>query len=156
MRKEVKTMELQLVVFKLGSADFGARIEQIREINRLVPITGVPKAPPGVLGIINLRGTVIPVISLRERFGFPQVAADGYTRIVVSEVGGQTVGFVVDAVTEVLRVDDGAIEPAPENSTGVDSSFIAGIGKVGDRLIILLDLERVVDVRLLSRDEKTD
>lgn len=138
-------MELQLVVFKLGSEDFGARIEQIREINRLVPITTVPKAPGSILGVINLRGKVIPVISLRERFGFKKVDADGYTRIVVSEVGGQTVGFVVDAVTEVLRMDDTAIEPAPESAAGVDSAFIRGIGKVEGRLVIILDLEQVFD-----------
>jgi purine-binding chemotaxis protein CheW len=138
------------VIFKLGSEDFGARIEQIREINRMVPITHVPKAPRSVLGIVNLRGKVIPVLSLRERFGFKRVAEDGYTRIVVSEVAGQTIGFVVDAVTEVLGMDDSTIEPPPEGAAGVDSAFIKGIGKVEERLIIVLDLERVFDLRSLS------
>lgn len=147
-------MELQLVVFKLDSEDFGAPIEQIREINRLVPITSVPKAPLSVLGVINLRGKVIPVISLRERFGFRKVTPDGYTRIVVSDVGGQTVGFVVDAVTEVLNLDDGAIEPAPESAAGVDSAFLRGIGKVGNRLILLLDLEQVFDFALPAKERQ--
>lgn len=138
-------MELQLVVFKLAGEDFGVPIGQVREINRLVQITAVPQAPPSVLGVINLRGRVIPVISLRERFGFDRGQNNDATRIVVSDVAGETVGFVVDAVTEVLRLNEEAIEPAPQTTAGVDSAFIRGIGKVDDRLIIILDLERVFD-----------
>ncbi len=143
-------MEIQLVVFSLAGEDFGVPIAKVREINRLVPITAIPKAPPGVLGIINLRGKVIPVVSLRERFGFEKSATDDATRIVVSEIGSETVGFVVDAVTEVLRLDDASIEPAPESAAGVDAAFLKGIGKVGERLIIILDLERVFDFSLLA------
>jgi acetaldehyde dehydrogenase (acetylating) len=88
---------------------------------------------------------VIPVVNLRERFGFPPVAFDEATRIVVSEISGQTVGFVVDGVAEVLRISDETIEAAPEATAGVDSSFIRGIGKMGERLVIVLDLERVSD-----------
>lgn len=138
-------MEMQLVVFSLAGEDFGVPIAQVREINRLVPITAVPKAPPSVLGIINLRGHVIPVLSLRERFGFARSESDEATRIVVSDIGEGTVGFVVDAVTEVLRMDDSAVEPAPESVAGVDAAFIKGIGKVDERLIIVLDLEKVFD-----------
>lgn len=141
-------MEIQLVVFSLAGEDFGVPIAQVREINRLVPITAIPKAPPSVLGVINLRGNVTPVMSLRERFGFPRDTSDEATRIVVSEVGAETVGFVVDAVTEVLRVDDSAIEAAPESAAGVAAEFIKGIGKVDDRLIIVLDLEKVFDFKL--------
>lgn len=144
-------MEVQLVIFRLGGEDFGVPISQVREINRLVPITAIPKAPPSVLGVINLRGKVIPVISLRERFGFDKESADDATRIVVSEVGGQIVGFVVDAVTEVLRLDDASIEPAPESAAGVDSHFIRGIGKLSDRLVIVLDLEKAFDFTLLAQ-----
>lgn len=143
-------MELQLVVFKLADEDFGVPIEQVREINRLVQITHVPKAPSSVLGVINLRGKVIPVISLRDRFGLQQDAHDESTRIIVSDVGSQNVGFVVDAVTEVLRLDESAVEPAPERAAGVDSAFIKGIGKVEDRLIIVLDLEKVFDFSALQ------
>jgi purine-binding chemotaxis protein CheW len=143
-------MEIQLVVFSLGDEDFGVPIAQVREINRLVPITAIPKAPPSVLGVINLRGKVIPVICLRERFGFPAAIHDEATRIVVSEIAGQTVGFVVDAVTEVLRLEDSAIEPAPESASGVDAAFLKGIGKLDNRLIIVLDLERVFDFSQLA------
>lgn len=139
-------MEVQLVVFSSGGEDFGVTIDQVREINRLVPITALPKAPASVLGIINLRGKVIPVISLRERFGFEKGQNDEATRIVISEVAGQTVGFVVDAVMEVLRLEESLIEPPPENAAGVDSAFIRGIGKVNERLIIVLDLAKVLEI----------
>lgn len=140
-------MELQLVVFNLGEEDFGVAIDQVREIIRMTGITTVPKAPASVLGVINLRGKVIPVVSLRERFGFEAQEPTEATRIVVCDMGDQTVGFVVDAVTEVLRVGDEAIEPAPQAATGVESRFISGIGKVDDRLIIVLDLEQVFNVQ---------
>jgi purine-binding chemotaxis protein CheW len=139
-------MELQVVVFRLADEDYGVPIDQVREINRLVPITAVPKAPASVLGVINLREQIIPVISLRERFNLPREANSEATRIVVSEVGGQTVGFVVDSVNEVLRLGEECIEPAPPSTTGVDTAFIKGIGKLGDRLIIMLDLEKVFDL----------
>ncbi len=136
-------MELQLVVFTLAGEDFGVPIDRVREINRMVRVTTVPQAPASVLGVINLRDKVVPVISLRERFGFERGEDGDSTRIVVSEVAGQTAGFVVDGVTEVLRLDERAIEPPPQTTVGVDSAFIRGIGKIGDRLIIILDLEKV-------------
>jgi purine-binding chemotaxis protein CheW len=139
-------MELQLVVFSLAEESFGVPIDQVREIIRFTSVTSMPKAPDGVLGVINLRGKVIPVVSLRERFGFAQKDPDETTRIVVSDVGGQTVGFVVDAVNEVLRISDADDEPAPTTTSTAVASLIKGIGKVNGRLIILLDSERVFDV----------
>lgn len=138
-------MEPQLVVFKLAEEDFGVPIDHVREINRMVEITAIPQAPASVLGVINLRGKIVPVISLRERFGFAHGQCGDSTRIVVSDVAGQTAGFVVDGVTEVLRVDAQAIEPPPQTTVGVDSAFIRGIGRIDDRLIIILDLEKVFD-----------
>lgn len=143
-------MELQLVVFELAGESFGVPIAQVREINRMVGITAVPKAPRSVLGVINLRGKVIPVLSLRERFGLERGLSTDTARIVVSDISGQTVGFVVDAVTEVLRLDEDAIEPPPQTATGLDAAFIRGIGKIGERLIIVLDLEKVFDVLSLA------
>ncbi|MGE5552717.1 MAG: chemotaxis protein CheW [Betaproteobacteria bacterium] len=143
-------METQLVVFRLANEDFGVPIGQVKEINRLVPITSIPKAPPAVLGVINLRGRIIPVFSLRQRLGFDRGETDDATRIVVAEVGSETIGFVVDAVTEVLRLEDTAIEPAPEGSGEIDSTFIRGIGKVDGRLIIVLDVEKVFGSAELS------
>lgn len=138
-------MELFLVVFTLNHEDFAVPIEQVREINRLVQITPLPKAPQSILGLINLRGRVIPVVSLRERFGLPRGETNDASRIVVGEVGGQTVGFLVDAVTEVMRLDGSCIEPSPQAVSGIDSTFIKGLGKMDDRIIILLDLTKVFD-----------
>lgn len=138
-------MELQLVVFSLAEEAFGVPVDQVREIIRFTEITKIPKAPPSVLGVLNLRGHIIPVISLRERFGFVPLEVDSATRIVVAEVQGQTVGFVVDTVAEVLRMDDSTIEPAPVTDASVNSSFIKGLGKIEDRIIILLDLGKVFD-----------
>lgn len=142
-------MELQLVVFTLEKQDFGVPIDQVREIIRYSQVTSMPKAPESVLGVINLRSKVIPVISLRERFDLAKRDLDDATRIVVSDVAGQTVGFVVDEVTEVLRISEESVEPAPATTSSVDSAFIRGIGKIDDRLIILLDLERVFDFSTL-------
>lgn len=139
-------MERQLVVFKLADEEYGAPIEQVREIIRFVSITAVPKAPESVLGVISLRGRVIPVVSLRKRFGFSIVEPNEATRVVVSDVDGQTVGFVVDSVSEVLRLDEGNIEPPPEGGFQADSQFIKGIGKTGNRLIILLELARIMNL----------
>ncbi len=138
-------LELYLVVFRLNDEEFGVPVDQVREIDRLTHITALPKAPPGVLGVINLRGRVIPVVSLRERFGFPGAGTTEVSRIVVSDVDGQFVGFVADAVTEVLQLDGSSIEPLPETSPAVYSPFIDGLGRVGERTIILLDLAKVFD-----------
>lgn len=140
-------VEVQLVVCRLAGGDYGVPIEQVKEINRYVEVTRIPKAPASVLGVINLRGQVIPVVSLRERFGFPPEQIDAATRIIVSDV---RVGFVVDGVTEVLRLDSGTIVPPPETTKGMDSVFIKGIAKLGERLIIVLDLEKIIDFSLLA------
>ena len=104
----------------------------------------VPRAPQFMEGVINLRGQPIPIIDLRSRFGMPRAEHTKSTRIVVTEIGAKRVGMVVDSVSEVLRLPADAIEPAPEMVTGVDTEYIRGVGKIDDRLIILLDLARVV------------
>lgn len=136
-------MELQLVVFALAGEAFGVPIDQVKEIVRFVPATAVPMAPPGVLGVINLRGKVIPVVDLRERFHFPPTAVSDATRIIVGDLADQVLGFVVDEVTEVLSISETEIEPAPASTSGVDAAFIRGIGKVAGRLVIVLDLATV-------------
>lgn len=129
------------MAFNIAGEDYGVPIDQVREIIRFTDVTKVPRVPKGVLGVINLRDQIIPVVSLRERFGFPVREPDNATRIVVSEVAGQTAGFVVDAVTEVLRLPDGSLEPAPQSATTAESALIQGIGKLAGRLIIVLKLE---------------
>ena len=133
--------ELQVVVFELGGERYGLDIGTVYEIIRHQPITAVPNAPSFVEGIINLRGRIIPVVDLRGRFGLAASAPTKASRIVVCEAAGHRVGLVVDAVTEVLMIPAEAIEPTPDLAGGTETGYLKGIAKLGERLIILLDLE---------------
>jgi purine-binding chemotaxis protein CheW len=135
---------VQVVSFKLGSEEYGVDIAQVQEINRMVAVTHVPRAPQFMEGVINLRGQLIPIIDLRARFGMPRTEHTKNTRIVVTEVGAKRVGMVVDSVSEVLRLATDQIEDAPEMITGVETEYIRGVGKIEDRLIILLDLAKII------------
>jgi len=134
---------LQLVSFVVGTEEFGVDISCVQEINRMLQITKVPNAPEYVTGIINLRGRVIPVIELRKRLGLSPKDYDKHTRIIVIEVSGKTVGFIVDAVKEVIRISQNITEAPPELTAGVNSEFIKSVGKLEDRLLILLDLDKI-------------
>ncbi|WP_425806941.1 chemotaxis protein CheW [Desulfitobacterium sp. Sab5] len=136
--------EEQLVTFGLGSEEFGINIMLVQEIIRIPPITRVPKAPSYVEGVINLRGNVIPVVSLRNRFGMDHVEETDLSRIIVLQVHNKVFGIRVDAVTEVLRLDTDSIEPPPPVALGMDSHYIRGVGKIGERLLILLDLDQII------------
>jgi len=146
---------LQLVSFSVGQEEFGVDILKVQEINRMVEITRVPNASEFVSGVINLRGKVIPVIDLRRRFGIGKKDNDKNTRIIVVELTGRVLGFVVDAVNAVLRIPRSVTEPPPPMVAGIGSECITAIGKLEDRLLILLDLERVLtieeDVQLAAR-----
>jgi purine-binding chemotaxis protein CheW len=135
---------VQVVSFKLGSEEYGVEIAQVQEINRMVAVTHVPRAPQFMEGVINLRGQLIPIIDLRTRFGMQRAEHTKNTRIVVTEIGAKRVGMVVDSVSEVLRLPVDAIEDAPDMITGVDTEYIRGVGKIEDRLIILLDLAKII------------
>jgi purine-binding chemotaxis protein CheW len=141
---------LQLVSFKIGSEEFGVDILEVQEINRMVDITKVPQAAHYVEGVINLRGKVIPIIDLRKRFNMEVKEADKNTRIVVVDIDGSIMGMVVDSVSEVLRLPADTIEPAPEIVMGIDSEYIKGVAKLEDRLLIFLDLSKVVDARTVE------
>ena len=117
---------------------------RVQEIIRIPPITRVPKAPSYVEGVINLRGNVIPVVSLRNRFGMDRTEETDLSRIIVLQVQNKVFGIRVDAVTEVLRLDTDAIEPPPPVALGMDSHFILGVGKIEERLLILLNLDCIM------------
>ena len=137
-------MDRQLVVFELATEHYGVDIGAVQSIIKMEPVTVVPRAPEFVEGVINLRGTVLPVLDLRLRFGLAAEETTKDTRIVVVEIDGTEVGMVVNAVSEVLMVGDEEIEPPSPVVTTVDSAFITGIAKVSNRLIILLDLTKVL------------
>ena len=135
---------LQLVSFKISNEEFGVDILCVQEINRMLQITKMPNTPDFIEGVINLRGRVIPVLDLRIKLGMPRKEHDKNTRIIVVEIKGKTIGFIVDEVSEVLRIPKSITEAPPEMVGGIDSDFITSIGKLDDRLLILLDLEKIL------------
>jgi purine-binding chemotaxis protein CheW len=151
IKTQLSGKTFQVVTFALGNEEYGVDIAQVQEINRMVTITNVPRAPQFMEGVINLRGRLIPIIDLRTRFGMDRSERTKDTRIVVTEIGSRSVGMVVDSVSEVLRIPVEQIEDAPDLVAGVDTEYIRGVGKMGDRLIIMLDLGRVI-----SGSEKTE
>ncbi|HAG07727.1 MAG: Chemotaxis signal transduction protein [Clostridia bacterium 62_21] len=155
---EEKEREEQIVVFQLAEQNYGVDIAGVYEIIRMENITRVPRAPSFVEGVINLRGRIIPVIDLRKRFGMPATEHTRASRIVIVEMGGTTVGMVVDAVLEVLRIPASSIEPPPPVIHGIEAAYLRGIALWDDRLIILLNLERILydkEKKALAQMEQT-
>ncbi len=135
--------ELQLVIFRLAKEEYGLPITKVQEINRLVPITKLPQTPSFMEGIINLRGRIIPVIDLRKRFQLAAAEQSDDNRIIIVEVNGQTVGIIVDAVTEVVRLPGSSVEPPPPAFI-LDAQYIHGVGKLDERLLIMLDIDKIL------------
>jgi purine-binding chemotaxis protein CheW len=145
MEEKSQTLaEMQLVVFDLASEHFGVDISDVREIMRLQAITHVPGAPAFVEGVINLRGRVLPVLDLRKRLKLKVSEQTKETRIVVVCINNKDVGVIVDAVTEVLRIPTASIDPPSSLVTNTDSDYLRGIAKLETKLIILLDLSKVL------------
>jgi len=134
---------MQLVSFHVGGEEFGLDILRVQEIIRIQPLTRVPNSPEFVDGVINLRGKVIPVIALRKRFGLDDLSHDKQTRIVVVEIRGTVLGFIVDLVSEVLRIPADTVEPPPRLGK-VEREYVSGVGKLDNRLLILLDVDRLL------------
>ena len=147
--------EVQLVVFMIGDEEFGVEINQVREIVKLVAITRMPKAPPFIEGLVNLRGQIITVIDLSKRLDLPSKGRTETSRIMVVEVGGSTVGMIVDLVSEVLRLSTDDIEKTPALiETEIHERYLRGVGKVEDRLLILLDLNEVLSIEEMHNIRK--
>ena len=142
--KSDSTELLQLVSFKIGNEEFGVNILKVQEINKMVPITKVPNSPVFVEGIINLREKVIPIVDFRIRLGMEKVEQTKDTRIIIIDVDNRTIGFIVDSVSEVLRIPMNIIEAPPEIVSGVNSEFIQSVGKLEDRLLILIDIDKIL------------
>jgi purine-binding chemotaxis protein CheW len=144
-------MDNQIVVFEVDSEEFGVNIAAVESIIKMQAITHMPQAPAFVEGVTNLRGKLLPVIDMRKQFRLPPKEADSSSRIIVVRVDQTQVGMIVDGVSEVLTVSEQIVEAAPALATTVDSAFITGIAKLDGRLVILLDLNRV-----LSNQEQVD
>jgi len=140
--------DLQVVGFRIGNETYGVRIGSVREIVRVPEITAVPSAPETVEGVINLRGKIIPVMDLRKRFGQTEIHSDKKNRILVVELENKLVGLIVNAASEVLKIAPSEIEPPGNLFAEGESGYVTGVGKLKGRLIILLDI-----AKLLQRPE---
>ena len=143
----------QYLSFSLGTEAYAIEILGVQEIKGYTVITPIPNAPAHVKGVINLRGTVVPVMGLRERFGMAPVAYDKFTVIVIVSVGAKVVGIVVDAVTDVLTLQAADLEAPPELGAGIDTSFIVGMAKTADRLVVILDVQKALGDALSTTAE---
>ena len=141
----------QLISFAISDEDYGVDIQTVKEVIRHREITRLPKAPAFVKGVINLRGDIIPIIDLRERFGMEQQEYTNMTRVIVVEVEGRSVGMVVDSVSHVIRIEEGQIEPPPPCVGKKSEEYIRGVGKVDEKLIVLLHITRI-----LTAEEKVE
>lgn len=140
-------MENQIVVFEVGSEQFGVQIANVESIIKMQQITQLPHVSHFVEGVTNLRGKVLPVIDLRKRFGLEAKQADKNSRIIVVRVDEMEIGMIVDNVSEVMTVPQGAVEPTPTITSSVDTAFITGIAKLDPRLVILLDLQKILSTQ---------
>lgn len=140
----------QFLTFTLGAEQYGLPILRVQEIKGISNITPIPGTPPHIKGVMNLRGNVIPVIDLRERFRLGARDYDKFSVIVVVSVGARVLGLVVDAVSDVLNIDEAEITPPPELGSTVDTSFMTGMAKAAESLVLLLDIDAVVSEETLA------
>ena len=143
--------QVQLVSFMLAEEEYGVEVLKVREIIRMPTITKMPNTPPYIEGIINLRGKVIPIISMRKRFGLTENEKNSETRIIIMDVAGTLNGFIVDAVSEVIRIHSSDIQPPPSmvTSGGIGQEIITGVFNHAERLLITMDIDR-----MFSNDER--
>ena len=134
----------QFVTFTLGDEEYGIAILKVQEIIGYPGFTKIPNMPSFVKGVINLRGSVVPVIDLRLKFAMQEREYDTYTVIAILEVEEKVIGVIVDAVSDVITLKEDEMQPTPDFSSGVKVEFISGMGRKGDTLIILLDIDRVL------------
>lgn len=151
VKKDVIEEIIQLVGFNLGSEYYGVEITRIREIIRMVNLTRVPRTPAYIEGVINLRGSVLPVVNLRTKVKMPKKEYDKSSRIIVVDLSGVMVGFIVDNVQEVIRIPKSATQPPPDIITGVDGKYFTAVANLNNQLLIILDIEKV-----LMNEEKKD
>lgn len=148
--------EVQMVAFKLENEEFAVDIHQVREVLKMTQVTPLPQSAHYIEGVINLRGEVIPVVDLRKRFELPAGERSEQTRIIIVEIQDSNVGLIVDSVTEVLRFSSSAIQLPPARVAGTRTDLIKGVGKVEERLLIILNLERILTTEeIISLEEIT-
>lgn len=138
--------EMKVIVFKLGTEEYGIEVDKVQTIERMMPITRVPKTFSFVKGVINLRGVVIPVIDLRGRFGLPEAEYSDQTRIIIVTANEMEVGFVVDSANDVIDLDSDSIDSPPDVVGGVKAKYLHGVARISEeRLLVMLNLSEVLN-----------
>ena len=150
----ISTDGSQFLTFQLGEELYGVDILRVQEIKGYTAVTRIPNTPAHIKGVLNLRGTIVPIVELRTKFGMPTIEYTMFTVIVVVVVKEKIMGLVVDAVSDVLDIDKKDIQPAPQFGAQVDVSFLNGIGKAGDKLVALLDMDRLLTDGDMTETEK--
>ncbi|CAI6027286.1 chemotaxis protein CheW [Cohnella sp. JJ-181] len=138
--------DFKVIVFTLAHEEYGIEVDKVRTIERMTPVTRVPKTPAFVKGVINLRGVVVPVIDLRSRFGLQEAEATENSRIIIVAANELEVGFIVDSANDVIDLNTDMVENPPEVVGGIKAKYLSGVAKFGeDRLLILLNLSEVLN-----------
>lgn len=148
MSQQQDAVEQKVVVFQLGHEEYAVPVQQVKTIEKIVPLTRVPRTPEFVKGVVNLRGVVTPVIDLRGRFGLPEIEATEHTRMIVVSLSDIEVAMIVDSANDVLDIPQDSVEAPPEVVGGIRATYLNGIAKLGERLIVILNLGQV-----LKKDE---
>lgn len=143
--------EVKVIVFRLRDEEYGVEVSQVKSIEKLEHITRVPRTPKFVKGVINLRGVVTPIIDLRNRFALEEAAYTDSTRVIIVAVGELEVGLIVDAANDVIDIPVDAIEPPPEVVGGVEAAYLRGVAKLEKRLLILLNLDKVLNTEEIKQ-----
>jgi len=142
---------VQVVSFSVGEEDYGVNIETVKEVIKVKSVTRLPKTPSFVRGVINLRGDVIPIIDLREKLGLEQQDYTEMTRVIVVDIDEKSIGMAVDSVSNVINIAQDDIKPPPPLVSGLSEDYLKGVGRVGDEIIILLNIDKI-----LTTEEKID
>lgn len=142
--------EIKVIVFQLKDEEYGVEVDQVRSIERMQHITRVPRTPDFVKGVINLRGVVTPIIELRNRFGIEEIETSDSTRIIIVAVGNMEVGLIVDAANDVVDIPNDVVEPPPQVVGGLEADYLRGVAKMDKRLLILLNLDKVLNPKELK------
>lgn len=145
--------ERQYLTFQLDDEFYGVNILKVQEIKGYTDVTRIPNTPDYMKGVLNLRGTIVPIINLRMKFGMEQIDFTSFTVIVVVVVNGRVMGMIVDSVSDVLTLGPDEMKPAPELGASVDTSFIDGIATMADQLVTLLDIDQVLTEKEIERVE---
>jgi purine-binding chemotaxis protein CheW len=147
---ETLNSELKIIVFQLKEKEYAIPVEQVRSIEKIQHITRVPGTASYIKGVINLRGVVTPIVDLRNRFGLDEADYLDHTRIIIAVLDELDIGLIVDAANDVIDISKDSIEPPPEIVSGTEAEYINGVVKLGKRLLILLDLEKVLNEKIVE------